>query len=176
MALTRQEIYQRRKERLKNDPAERQKVNDASKKYHQKNKNNPEYIKKRSDYNKENLTYFNKKQKEYNSKQPFLYAFKRLKLRAKQNNLNFNISVEYLEQIWTGTCAIFGTPLCIPYSTKHQDPNKATVDKIIPELGYIIGNICWVSNKANIIKSFGTLEDHQLIVNYIKKHTIDNKE
>jgi hypothetical protein len=29
----------------------------------------------------------------------------------------------------------------------------------------------WVSNKANIIKSFGTKEDHLIIARYIEEHT-----
>jgi hypothetical protein len=83
----------------------------------------------------------------------------------------FDLTEDYLVSLWTGRCAVFGTNLALPYSTGGQDPDKATVDKIDPNLGYVQGNVQWVSNKANIIKSFGSLKDHELIVDYIKRHT-----
>lgn len=90
-------------------------------------------------------------------------------MRAKQKNLPFDLTAKYLENLWTGKCAVFGTVLRLPYSTNRQVPDKATVDKVIPERGYVMGNVCWVSNKANIIKSYGTIEEHKLIVRYMKK-------
>ena len=100
-------------------------------------------------------------------------AFMFLRLRAKQNNLLFDLDEEYLISIWTGKCAIFGTTLQLPYSTNRQVPDKATIDKVIPELGYVKGNVQWVSNRANTIKSYGTLEEHQMIVEYIRVNTSD---
>lgn len=171
MTLTNQDKNNRRKERYHSDPEFRKRAIDSAKRYHaNKRQTDPEYLRKRSEYNKANAAYFNKKQKQYNGERPFNYAFRRLRLRAKQNNIPFDLDEAYLVDLWTGKCAIFNSPLCLPYSTKHQDPNKATIDKIIPELGYVKGNIQWVSNKANIIKSFGTLADHEAIVSYLKYH------
>lgn len=172
MALTRAEIYQKHKDRYHNDPEYRQKILSQKAEYSKRRRQDPEVRERLNQYNRDNKGYFNRKAKEYNSTRPFHYAFRRLKLRAKQNNIPFDITEEYLVSIWTGKCAIFNTELCTPYSTKHQDPNKATVDRIIPDLGYTQGNIQWVSNKANIIKSFGTVDEHIAIVEYIKKHTL----
>lgn len=175
MALTKEEISQKRKERYNNDPDFRERVLNAAKKYHKKKREtDPDYVKARSEYNKANAEYFCNKTKQYNSERPFHYAFGRLRLRAKQNNIPFNLTEEYLVSLWTGTCAVFGSPLCLPYSTKHQDPNKATIDKVIPELGYVVGNVHWVSNKANIIKSFGTIDEHKMIVDYMVRNTEPN--
>lgn len=169
--MTKEEMNERRKKRYYNDPEFRQKQLDAAKRYHaNKRKNDPDYVKRRAEYNKTNAEYLSQKQKEYNKAHPFTYAFRRLRLRAKQHNIPFSLTEEYLTSLWTGVCAIFGTNLEYPYSTKSQDPNKATIDKIVPELGYVVGNVHWVSNKANIIKSFGTEEEHQLIVDYFKRY------
>lgn len=160
----------RRKERYKTDPEFRQRSIELGKQWYQRKKNDPEFQKRKKEYNKKNAGYFNKKTKLYNQRQPFHYAFKRLRLRARNENIPCDIDEAYLKSIWTGNCAIFGTPLCAPYSTHSQDPNKATVDKIIPEEGYVGGNVQWVSNRANIIKSYGTLQEHEAVISYIKKH------
>ena len=171
MALSKQELAEQRKARYHNDPVFRERVLSSAKRYHaNKRATDPEYLKSRSEYNKANAAYFNKKTKQYNSERPFHYAFKRLRLRARQHSLPFDLDEDYLVELWTGQCAIFGTPLCTPYSTDRQVPDKATIDRIVPELGYIKGNVQWVSNQANTIKSFGTLEEHEAVVTYMKKH------
>jgi hypothetical protein len=172
MALTRQEIHQNHKDKYYSDLEFRKRVLQTAKRYHM-NKSivDPTYLPRRAEYNRTNAAHLSKMQKQHDMKQPFIYAFRRLKLRAKQNNLPFDLDAEYLVSIWTGNCAIFNTPLQLPYSTARQVPDKATVDRVVPTLGYTKGNIMWVSNRANIIKSYGTLEDHEAIVNYIKQHT-----
>ena len=174
MALSKAEIYQRHKDRYHNDPEYRTKILQQKAEYNKRRRSDPMVRERLNQYNRDNKDYFSAKAKEYNSARPFHYAFRRLKLRAKQNDIHFDLDEEYLISIWTGRCAIMGSELCAPYSTKHQDPNKATVDRIIPSLGYIRGNVQWVSNRANIIKSFGTLEEHIAVVDYIKKHTLPN--
>lgn len=172
MSLTPEEIRERRKVRYHSDPEFRERMLQSAKRYHaNKRATDPEYLRSRSEYNKANAAYFNKKATQYNSERPFACAFRRLRMRAKQLGLAFDLSEEYLTNIWTGKCAVFDTPLCVPYSTKHQDPNKAAIDRIVPELGYVRDNVKWVSNKATIIKSFGTVDDHEAVVAYIKRHT-----
>ena len=173
MALTRKEIYEKHKERYHSDPEYRAKILAQKSAYAKRRRQNPEVKEKLNQYNRDNAAYFCKKAKEYNAARPFHYAFKRLRLRAKQNNLLFDLDEEYLISIWTGKCAIFGTTLQLPYSTNRQVPDKATIDKVIPELGYVKGNVQWVSNRANTIKSYGTLEEHQMIVEYIRVNTSD---
>lgn len=124
----------------------------------------------RREYQKQNAAHLTQKQKELNQSRPFRYAFMRIKNRAKRVGLEFNLTEDYMKAIWTGTCAIFGTPIEIPYSTESTDPNKATLDKVDPTLGYIVRNVQWVSNRANIIKSFGTEQEHRQIADYIARH------
>jgi len=47
---------------------------------------------------------------------------------------------------------------------KNAKWNSASLDRIIPELGYIKGNIIWVSFKANMIKNNLTLNEMKLLL------------
>lgn len=47
--------------------------------------------------------------------------------------------------------------------------DSPSIDRIIPELGYVKGNVWIVSLKANTIKNNATLEELELLVNNLKK-------
>lgn len=84
---------------------------------------------------------------------PFRSRLASTKHRAKKKGLPFNLTEEYLKQIWTGTCPVFHTKLNLPV---HGDPSQpkhtCSLDRIRPELGYIIGNVEWISFEANRLK------------------------
>jgi hypothetical protein len=164
---------QQRKDRYASDPEFRQRCLEAGKRYHAKKRaTDPEYREKRAAYNKQHYVHLTQKSKEHNQTHPFKYAARRIKERARRDGIVCDIDETYLQEIWTGACAILGIPLALPYSTERQADNKATVDRIVPNLGYVQGNVSWVSNRANIIKSFGSLEEHQMIVEYIQTRTV----
>jgi len=52
--------------------------------------------------------------------------------------------------------------------SKRQD-NSFSIDRIIPEKGYVIGNVAILCNKCNIIKSFGTPDEHRSIANWMEQ-------
>ena len=43
-------------------------------------------------------------------------------------------------------------------------PDSPSLDRIVPELGYVKGNIRVISNRANHLKSDATLEEHRKIL------------
>lgn len=94
---------------------------------------------------------------------------------ARVKSIPFEIDWEYALSLLTPNCAILGTPLNWCEKTEKPKPDSPSLDKIIPELGYIKGNVAWVSHKANTIKSYGSLEEHQKIVDYIKSAHPKNK-
>lgn len=76
-------------------------------------------------------------------------AIANAKRRAREQNVPFDLSMETIPDI-PKICPILGIPL-ISGSGGMQD-NSPSLDKIIPEFGYVPHNVQWISNKANIIK------------------------
>lgn len=46
--------------------------------------------------------------------------------------------------------------------------NSPSLDRIDPTKGYVRGNVVVVSNKVNLLKSYATVNELELIVNYYK--------
>lgn len=85
---------------------------------------------------------------------PIANMWSAAKARAKSDNLPFDI--EQSDIVITEECPILGIKL---WRAKGQaGPNSPTLDKIIPSLGYVKGNIQVISYMANIMKSNATPE------------------
>lgn len=69
--------------------------------------------------------------------------------RAELKGLAFNLTIEDLQI--PEFCPVLGIPL------KHGEgkpcDNSPTIDRIVPEIGYVTGNIIIISNRANRLKS-----------------------
>jgi hypothetical protein len=85
---------------------------------------------------------------------PEIQMFNFAKKRAKNKRLPFNI--EMSDIIIPEFCPILGIKLKTNIGIIGDD--SITLDKIVPELGYIKGNILVVSNLANKMKSSATIE------------------
>ena len=100
------------------------------------------------------------------------HAYKRYHSRknhAKKHNIPFTVTLEYVLSLITDTCPILGIPLSWTVRSKTVTENSPSLDRIIPELGYVEGNVCWVSARANTIKNSGTAEEHRKIYEFMKQ-------
>ena len=94
--------------------------------------------------------------------------------RAKRDKVPFNLTIEYLETIAADECPIFHSKFVWGASglgkgkTRDDTPQ---LDKIIPELGYVVGNVAFISGKANKMKDNGTMQEHYDIADWIWNHT-----
>jgi len=87
------------------------------------------------------------------------------KSRAKRDNREFNIEVSDI--IIPDICPVLG--LFISKEAKGRQDNSPSLDRIDNSKGYVKGNICVISWKANNIKNVGTAEEHRKIAEYIDK-------
>jgi hypothetical protein len=104
-------------------------------------------------------------------KNTFKRQFECLRQKCKSKNLPFTINFNDLER--PEYCPVFGTKLNYGCSTgidgkQTRDPNKASIDKLIPELGYIPGNVFIISLRANKLKSNMTMEELKKILKYME--------
>ena len=90
------------------------------------------------------------------------------KARAKKKGIPFDITIE--DFTLPEKCPLLEIPLTVGYGSSQE--NSYSLDKIIPELGYVKGNVWVISNKANAIKNNASLEELQLLVNNLEKHWI----
>lgn len=80
--------------------------------------------------------------------------------RAKDRDLPFSITEEYLESIWTGVCPVFQTRLNLPsHGGNTLSPAKPSLDRMVPDKGYVPGNVVWISLRANQMKNDGNSEE-----------------
>ena len=98
---------------------------------------------------------------------PELYLLKAARTRAKKKGLPFNLEVEDI--IIPTICPVFGRKLFIGVGERHEF--SPSLDKIIPKLGYVKGNIRVISWRANRIKSDGSLKELQALCAYILENT-----
>ena len=107
--------------------------------------------------------------KNYRNKYPIRHLLGRIKSRCRKQNIPFNL--EEKDLICPEFCPVLGIKLV---ESNELNDNHPEIDRIIPELGYIKGNINIISRRANRIKNDGTITEHQLIIKYMKDNNISN--
>jgi hypothetical protein len=132
------------------------------------------YKERQKEYNK---VYYQKNKerfKEY-GRAYYLHNYKRrmnhfilsgIRLRAKAKGIPFDLDLEDINP--PDTCPVFNIPLKrnVGKGPKFDSPS---VDRIIPELGYVKGNIQIISQKANLMKQDATPEELIQFANWVLK-------
>jgi hypothetical protein len=90
------------------------------------------------------------------------------KARAKKNGLPFNIKL--CDIAIPEVCPLLGIPLA--FGNTRLSPNNPSLDRIIPALGYVKGNIWVISWRANTIKNNASIEELARIVRNLKRAII----
>lgn len=84
--------------------------------------------------------------------------------RAKKYGIPFDL--EKSDIVIPSMCPILGIPIKI--NDKLVSSNSPTLDRFIPEKGYVKNNINIISHKANTIKSDATVEEIEKVLNWMK--------
>lgn len=91
------------------------------------------------------------------------------KARAKKKGVPFDISPDDVYALVANTevCPALGIPFC--WSNNKLLDDSPTLDRLVPELGYVKGNIAVISAKANRIKNNAGVGDLGKVYTWMKR-------
>lgn len=108
---------------------------------------------------------------------PFKYFIRQAKLRAKSKVKfkTYDITLEYLKDLWEiqgGKCAISGVEMELPATLAENrgSPFCASLDRIDSEVGYMQGNVQFVTQFCNLGKRDFETEKILNFIQAIKKN------
>jgi len=95
-------------------------------------------------------------------------TLKASKNRAKAKGLEHTLTLDDLKELYPADnkCPVFGFEL----SWGNPKWSSPSLDRIDSSKGYTYDNCQVISNKANRLKNDATLEDLELLVNYLKEN------
>ena len=90
------------------------------------------------------------------------------KSRAKEKGIPFDLKLSDI--VIPKTCPVLGIPL---FWGDKQGDNTPSIDRVIPEKGYVLGNCHVISMKANRLKNNATIEELKAILEYVAGYSIE---
>jgi hypothetical protein len=84
------------------------------------------------------------------------------KARAKERGLIFSITLD--DFTIPQRCPVLGIPLVVLSKRQLRGDTSPTLDRILPHLGYVAGNVRVISFRANLLKSNATLAEHEAVL------------
>lgn len=90
----------------------------------------------------------------------------RARSRAKLVGIPFNLTIEDI--VIPQFCPILGIEL-VSRQTKGYGPSSPSLDRIIPKLGYIKGNVRVISARANLLKNDASIEELERVIADLKE-------
>lgn len=102
------------------------------------------------------------------ARNPARRMLSKAKWRAKRDGAPFSISV--VDVVIPDKCPVFGIRLEQGALTVRDA--SPTLDKRIPALGYVPGNVTVISNRANRLKHDATLAELEAVVAWLKRDLI----
>jgi hypothetical protein len=106
-------------------------------------------------------------QGEWRKKNPAKTMVSSAKKRAKLKGIPFSITYE--DVVVPDVCPILNIPLRVNQTGETYTKNSPTLDRIVPELGYVSGNIQCISHLANVMKNCATREELLTFADWVQK-------
>lgn len=127
----------------------------------------PHYSKNYRDKNIEKAREYNKEYaREHFKNNPDLYLYWSVKGRANRSGLPFDL--EKSDIVIPSHCPVLGIPLFRNTGGKRPTANSPSVDRIIPELGYVKGNIQVISQRANVMKNDASPDELRKFAEWVR--------
>lgn len=85
--------------------------------------------------------------------------------RARERHLAFSISVADVQAVFADCCPVFGTA----WGAGRLAPS---IDRLIPDRGYVPGNIVVISCRANTMKHDATAEEVEQLARWMRSQVV----
>lgn len=102
------------------------------------------------------------------AKSPFAKVIAAKKHICKKKGLPFDLDENYLKSIYRPTCPILGIEMIQMNQDNPRADENATLDRLIPSLGYVKGNVTFMSFRANRMKGDSTYDEVERLFNWMK--------
>jgi hypothetical protein len=92
-----------------------------------------------------------------------------IKSRCKLKGIPFDLTYEFLDSIADKSCPVFNIDFVWKTQNKGKgaDENSPTLDRVIPDLGYVKGNVVFISFLANKIKQDVTEKELYAVADWL---------
>jgi hypothetical protein len=124
------------------------------------------------------IAYVRAKYREYRDSGARVAAYRRCichrmlqgaKTRARRLGLPFSLVPADIQL--PEACPVLGIPILI--GSGHTVDGSPTVDRIVPEFGYVSWNVRIISHRANRLKNDGTAEELRLVAEYVARAAVE---
>ena len=102
-----------------------------------------------------------KKDKQSN---PAKHILRNAKKRALRDGLPFDLTEDDI--VTPDRCPVLGIPLV--FNEGHVKDDSPSLDKFIPEKGYVRGNVSIISHRANVMKSNATVQEVEALLRWMQ--------
>lgn len=92
------------------------------------------------------------------------HLLKSARMRAAKHGLPFNLTREDI--VIPDVCPALGIPL--QRAQGYTSDYSPTLDRIVPALGYVKGNVAIISHRANRMKNDGTAAELELVARWLR--------
>jgi hypothetical protein len=100
---------------------------------------------------------------------PRVYMLYRTKARAKRCGLDFDLTPDDIAI--PEFCPALGIKLVVrDVGKKGPQAGSPSLDRIDPTRGYVRGNVCVVSTRANTLKNDATTDELEAVLAYMRAH------
>ena len=102
-------------------------------------------------------------------------TFTKMKKRSKDKNIPLNVTKNYLFSILPDDmrCPILNMEM--KFGGGNERSTSPSIDRFIPEKGYVKGNVAWVSLLANSVKSEKTSTELRMVADWMERQEIYQK-
>ena len=101
---------------------------------------------------------------EYNARYPERRMLRAAKNASKVKSLPYNLTVDDINI--PEVCPILGIPLIKQFVKRNG--SSPSLDRIVPELGYVKGNVMVISWRANFLKSDASIDEMEQLAQFYR--------